>query len=113
MKTTLPLMFSLLVSPLVFAAEEREPVPVDSLAEAFEQGQVRALLRYSAQHRNSNLHVLQDSATPDIPDEKKQQYSALGGYLGFTTAPWFNTSAGVTFYTSNPVGNNPDDRRAF
>lgn len=89
---------------------EDEVSGVDSLSAALTQGTFKVLLRYSGQYRGSNLHVLQDSATPDISDEKKQQYSALGGYLGYETAPWFNTSVGATFYTSNPFGNNPDDR---
>ena len=81
-----------------------------TIAEAFANGSIKGLIRYSAQYRDSNLHVLQDSDINDISNEKKQQYSALGGYLGYETAPWHNTSMGFTFYSSNPIGNNPSDR---
>ena len=91
----------------------QEVATAESFSEIFTKGQIDGLLRYSAQHRDSNLHLLQDSTTPDISDESVQQYSSLGGYLGFETAPLLNTSAGLTFYTSNPVGNNPDDRRGL
>jgi len=95
----------------VFAAQEL--AEAKNITEAFSKAQIKGLLRYSAQYRDSNLHVLQDSSTPDVSGEKTQQYSALGGYLGFETAPLFNTSFGATFYTSNPVGNNPDSRRGL
>jgi hypothetical protein len=95
------------------AVAQGETSAVDSVVEAFAQGTLKGQLRYSAQYRDSNLHLLQDSSTDDISDEKKQQYSALGGYLGFTTAPLYNTSAGMTFYTSNPVGNNPSNRKGL
>jgi len=91
----------------------QETATAESFSEIFTKGQIDGLLRYSAQHRDSNLHLLQDSGTPDISDESVQQYSSLGGYLGFETAPLLNTSAGLTFYTSNPVGNNPDNRRGL
>jgi hypothetical protein len=102
----------LLSQSCLVVGEDAKP-SVDSLAEAFAQGQIKGLLRYSAQYRDSNLHLLQDSSTDDISDEKTQQYSAIGGFLGFETAPWFNTSAGMTFYTSNPIGNNPDNRKGL
>lgn len=73
------------------------------------------MLRYSGQYRDSNLHSTQDSTTPDsdLQTEKKQQYSAIGGYLGYETAPWFNTSVGATVYTGLPFGNNPADKRGL
>ena len=88
---------------------------VNSFKDAIIKGTVKGLLRYSGQYRDSNLHLTQDSTTPDtnIQSEKKQQYSAIGGYLGYETAPWFNTSIGATLYTGNPVGNNPDDRKGL
>ncbi len=87
----------------------------NTLANALTNGTFKGLLRYSGQHRDSNLHVLQDSITPapDIANEKTQQYSALGGYLGYETAPLYNISVGATLYTSQPFGNNPDDRRGL
>lgn len=91
----------------------QEIATAESFSELFTKGRIDGLLRYSGQHRDSNLHLLQDSATPDISDEKTQQYSSLGGYLGFETAPWMNISAGTTLYTSSPVGNNSDDRRGL
>ncbi len=97
----------------VTGAQAQDDSAASSASEVFTKAQVKGLLRYSAQYRDSNLHLLQDSTTPDISDEKTQQYSSLGGYLGFETAPWMNTSAGATFYTSNPLGNNPDSRRGL
>ena len=89
----------------------------NSFYDAVTGGKVKGLLRYSGQYRDSNLHEIQDSATPDpeILTEKKQQYSAIGGYLGYETAPWFNTSIGATVYTGLPffAGNNPDDRKGL
>ena len=84
MKAKIPLLFFLLLSHINLAlAAESRPWD-DCLAEAFEHGKIKGQLRYSAQYRDSSLHVLQDSSTPDIEiaDEKKQQYSAIGGYLG-------------------------------
>ena len=85
----------------------------DNLSEALTQGKVKALLRYSAQYRDTDLHVLQDSSSLAIANQKKQQYSAIGGFVGYETAPWFDTSVGATIYTSIPVGNNPDGRRGL
>ena len=96
---------------LGISADEREPA--ENVSEAFSKAKIKGLLRYSAQYRDSNLHLLQDSSTPDISDESTQQYSTLGGYLGFETAPLRKTSVGAKFYTSNPVGKNPDDRRGL
>jgi hypothetical protein len=89
--------------------EEAEEIVIKSLGDAISNGTFKGLLRYSGQHRDSNLHLLQDSDTGEISNEKKQYYSSLGGYLGYETAPWFDTSVGATVYTSNPAGNNPDD----
>lgn len=90
---------------------------ISGFVDAVMGGKVKGLIRYSGQYRDSNLHVLQDSTTPDseIQSEKKQQYSAVGGYLGYETAPWFNTSIGVTVYTGVPffAANNPADRRGL
>ena len=74
------------------------PVEASGFVDALVNGKVKALLRYSGQYRNSNLHLLQDSSTPDISDEKKQQYTAIGGFAGIETLPWFHTSMGATFY---------------
>ena len=49
-------------------------------------GVVRAKLRYVAQHRDSNLHVLQDSSS-GVADTSVQQFSALAGLLGYETSP--------------------------
>ena len=84
-----------------------------SFVSALTGGQVKALLRYNGMYRNSRLHMLQDSSEP-IPDEiKTQQYSAIGGYFGYETGQWHHLSAGATVYTSQPIGNNPDDRRGL
>ncbi len=103
----------LLISHNSFAWDTQElslPGSHNSLSDALTQGKFKGLLRYSGQYRNSNLHLLQDSSSGDTSNEKKQQYSALGGYLGYETAPWYYASAGATLYTSQAVGNNPGDR---
>jgi len=85
-------------------ASAEEDIAASSFAEVFSKGKIKGLLRYSAQYRDSNLHILQDSSTPDISDEKIQQYSALGGYLGFETAPLFHTSVGATYENRSVEG---------
>ena len=103
-----------------FAAEKEvsidgsaeEPVVIETVADAFKNGKVKGLLRYGAQHRDSNYHVLQDD--PHVATESVKAYSALGGYLGYETAPLYNISLGATFYTSNPfLGNNSDERKGL
>ena len=101
---------------IVFAEESNllNDIPeTNTLSYALTQGKFKGLLRYSGQHRDSNLHVIQDSSTTDISNEKTQQYSAIGGYLGYETAPLYNTSVGATLYTSQPFGHNPDDRKGL
>ena len=96
-----------------FSSENIEVVESNTIADAFTKGKVKALLRYGAQHRDSNYHVLQD-APGDVSNEKVQAYSALGGYLGYETAPLYNISLGATFYTSNPfLGSNADERKGL
>ena len=85
----------------------------NSFLDAFGNGQTKVLFRYSGQYRNSNLHVLQDDSGSDISDEKVQQYSAIGGFIGYETAPWLHISAGATVYGAMPAGNNPDTRRGL
>jgi len=97
---------SVQIEPIVKVDQEQQ----DSLANALMQGSFKGLLRYNGEYRDSNLHVPQDSSTPNISRTKKQQYSTIGGYIGYETAPWHHTSIGATVYTSNPIGNNPDDR---
>ena len=82
----------------------------NTLNYALSQGKFKGLLRYSGQYRDSNLHLLQDGTSTNTSNEKKQQYSALGGYLGYETAPIYDISVGATLYTSQPFGHNPDDR---
>jgi hypothetical protein len=84
----------------------------NTLEYALSQGKFKGLLRYSGQYRDSNLQLAQDSFEP-IPNEKQQQYTTIGGYLGYETAPLFNTSIGATLYTSQAFGNNPDDRKGL
>jgi len=111
-------MLLLSSDPLPAAAENEfmdESQPVNSPSDALTKGKIKGLLRYSGQYRESNLLPTQDNTTPapDNQTEKKQQYSGIGGYLGYETAPWFNTSIGATLYTGNPLGNNPDDRKGL
>jgi hypothetical protein len=99
------------------AGEEGDSTPEShqngNFWDAIVNGKVKALFRYSGQNRNSNLHLLQDSTTPDISDEKRQSYSALGGFVGYETRPWFNTSFGATVYAALPLGSNPADRKGL
>ncbi len=87
-------------------------IEINTVADAFKNGKVKGLLRYGAQHRDSKYHVIQDSH--DTEHGKVQAYSALGGYLGYETAPLHNFSIGATFYTSNPfLGSNSDERKGL
>ncbi len=90
-----------------------KPAASSNLFDAFANGQVKAMFRYSGQYRDSNLHLLQDSSEPDVSDEKIQQYSAIGGFVGYETAPWLHTTVGGTIYAAVPFGSNPDDRRGL
>ncbi len=86
---------------------------VNTFADAFKNAKVKGLIRYGGQHRDSSYHVLQD-APGDVSNEKVQAYSAIGGYLGYETAPLHHFSIGATFYTSNPfIGSNADDRKGL
>jgi hypothetical protein len=96
-----------------YAADTEAPEAAGDLSKAINGGRFKALLRYSGQYRDSNLHLLQDSSIPDISDEKVQQYSAIGGFVGYETRPWRHLSVGATVYASFPAGNNPDDRRGL
>ncbi|MDX2506049.1 MAG: OprD family outer membrane porin [Gammaproteobacteria bacterium] len=109
MKIKSILLLSLLLCANGFAGTETVPQANDP-GTALTQGKLKALLRYSGQYRDTNLRTLQDSSTSTSSDENKRQYSAIGGYIGYETMPWFHTSIGATLYTANPIGNNPDDR---
>jgi hypothetical protein len=100
-------------SPDINAQDDEQPSSSGNFYDALINGQTRALLRYSGQRRNSNLHLLQDSSSPDVPDEKLQAYSAFGGLLGYETAPWRHTTVGATVYVALPFGSNPDERRGL
>ena len=109
----LVLAATLFCTPLAAESPQAGSNNDDGFWNAFTSGEFKALIRYNAMYRDSSLHMLQDGSDP-IPDsEKKQQYSAFGGYFGYETAPWFNTTFGATVYTSQPIGNNPDDRRGL
>ena len=73
-----------------------------------EYGTLKALLRYSAQYRDTSYHSTQSSSIPLA--NKIQQYSALGGYFAYKTPSYYNFSLAATLYTALDVGNNPDDR---
>lgn len=85
----------------------------DSIHDAFAKGTIKGLIRYNGYYRDTSLKLLQDSTASNISDQKKQQYSAFGGYLGFETAPLFDTTVGATFYSANAVGHNPDNRKGL
>lgn len=83
---------------------------VNSISEAFKNGKVKGLIRYNGMYRDSDLHLLQDGVKDRESDTKKQQYSVIGGHLGYETAPLYHTSVGATLYTAQKAGNNPDNR---
>jgi hypothetical protein len=83
-------------------------IAVDTLSDAFKYGTLKGQIRYGMQNRDSNYHILQDAPT-DTSENDIQAYSAIGGYIGYETAPLYNISIGTTIYTSNPIGSNPSD----
>ncbi|NOR57844.1 MAG: outer membrane porin, OprD family [Sulfurimonas sp.] len=95
---------SLAIKPL----KKSDSQDVDTLSDMFANGKIKGLIRYSAQHRNTSFHSTQSGVTPK--SNSIQQYSALGGYLGYETAKFHNISIGATFYTAQKIGSNPDDR---
>lgn len=115
----LSLVLLILAVGFVSSATAQQLVDADgnetdySFVEALTDGSFRGLLRYSGQHRDSNLHLLQDGSNPDLSDSKVQQYSGLGGLFGYETANWLHTSVGATVYAAVPFGNNPADRRGL
>ncbi len=74
----------------------------------FSEGEFKGLIRYGTQYRDTSYHSSQSGISPQ--SNKKQQYSALGGYLGYETAKLYDFSLGATFYTAQKIGNNPDNR---
>jgi len=94
---------SLAIKPL----NKESDKTVDSIQEMFENGKVKGLIRYSGQYRDTDYHPTTTIYTPKHP---VQQYSAIGGYLGYETAAWNNFSMGATFYVAEKLGNNPDNR---
>jgi len=64
------LVVCLLPACCATALHADEIASADDISEALSKGKIKVLLRYNAQYRDSNLRVLQDSSTPDIPDEK-------------------------------------------
>ena len=75
---------------------------------AKDYGEIKALLRYSTQYRDTSYHSTQSGVSPQT--NKEQQYSAIGGYLGYESPKFYDISLGATFYTAQKVFNNPDDR---
>ena len=82
----------------------------DSLAiKALKKSNIKALLRYSTQYRDTNYHSLQ-SSNNSTQKNKHQEYSALGGYIGYETPAFYNISLGATGYGAFKLGNNPTDK---
>jgi hypothetical protein len=75
-----------------------------SAKDIFSKGNIKGLLRYSTQLRDTSYDPV-DRNAPAIPNST-QGYSAFGGYLGYETATFYNISAGATFYTAQPLFNN-------
>jgi hypothetical protein len=103
----------LLAACLGLASADAIAQESETFIDALLNGETKALLRYSAQHRNSNLRVLQDSSTPEISDKNIQSYSAAGGFFGYETRAWRNLTLGATVYGAVPVLSNPTDRRGL
>jgi len=95
---------SLAIKPL----KKANDTDVNSIESMFTNGKIKGLIRYSTQYRDTAYHSLQSSLTPTA--NKIQQYSAIGGYLGYETASYYNISLGATFYTAQKFGHNPDER---
>ncbi len=116
MKTTGCILSTLLISVAIpsFAASNEPTIShqeITNILDAVTNGTSKGLLRYSGQYRDSNLLAIElNSQTKKI-----QQYSAVGGYFGYETAPWFNTSIGASIYTGLPffAANNPADRKGL
>lgn len=95
---------SLAIKPL----KKERTEEVKSFKSIFSNGEIKGLLRYSTQYRDTNYHSTQSGTSPQ--NNNKQQYSAFGGYLGYETAALNNFSLGITFYTAHKLGNNPVGR---
>lgn len=82
----------------------------DSLAiKTIKESKIKGLIRYSGQYRDTNYHSTQSGdVQPTLSNQ--QQYSAIGGYLGYETPDVYNMAIGATFYTAQKLGSNPDDR---
>ena len=96
---------SLAIKPLKKLTKDKS---VNSIEDFFSKGEIKGLIRYSTQHRDTDYHSTQSGISPQ--SNSIQQYSALGGYLGYETAKYNNISLGATFYTAQDIGPNPDDR---
>jgi len=99
----------LLMSFVLLIADD---ISISNISDAFKNGKTKTLIRYGMQNRDSNYHILQDAPT-DTSSNKVQSYSALGGYIGYETAPLYNISFGTTIYTSNPLGSNPSNEKGL
>jgi hypothetical protein len=95
---------SLAIKPL----DKESSSSVSSIEDMFAKGKVKGLIRYSGQYRDTDYHATQSSS--NARSSKTQQYTAIGGYLGYETAAWNNFSMGATFYVAEKLGNNPDER---
>jgi len=105
-------ILALTLIPVITFGDELNPphLTSDSLStKILKESKTKVLLRYSAQYRDTNYHSTQSgNNTPST--NKKQQYSAIGGYIGYETPEFYNISLGATLYTALELGNNPDDR---
>jgi len=73
-------------------------------------GIIDAQIRYYYMQRDYDK-LLKDSAGDyTLHDRYKKSSNALGGRLGFITTPYYGLTAGITFYTSQPVFRNPPDQ---
>ena len=70
--TITPLILVLLGGHASLSLSADETASADNVSEAFSKAKIKGQLRYRAQHRDSNLRLLQDSSTPDISDESTQ-----------------------------------------
>jgi len=73
-------------------------------------GIIDAQLRYFYMQRDYDKLAKDERGDYTQHDRYKKSSSALGGHLGFVTKPFYGLTAGVTFYTSQPLFRNPPDQ---
>ena len=71
---------------------------------------------FKAQVRYFSMQRLYNELIEDPPEVYNQHHkyskasNAIGGYIGFQTAPYYGFSVGTTLYTSQPIFDNPQSK---